>query len=80
MFTSLIAMLRDTVKTDAAVQAAMDTNRIKVPVYQADQTTIQNQFMAAIRDVKQEVGNDIASSRNLSKEVTQKMFAELTKG
>lgn len=73
-------MLRDTVKTDAAVQAAMDTNRIKVPVYQADQTTIQNQFMAAIRDVKQEVGNDIASSRNLSKEVTQKMFAELTKG
>lgn len=80
MFTSLSAMLRGTVKTDAAVQAARDTNRMKVPVYQADQTTIQNQFMAAIREVKQEVGNDIAASRDLSKEVTQKMFAELTKG
>lgn len=80
MFTSLSAMLRGTVKTDAAVQAARDTNRMKVPVYQADQTTIQNQFMAAIREVKQEVGNDIAASRDLSKEVTQKMFTELTKG
>ena len=80
MFTSLSAMLRGTVKTDAAVQAARDTNRMKVPVYQADQTTIQNQFMAAIREVKQEVGNDIAASRDLSKEVTQKMFTKLTKG
>ena len=80
MFTSLSAMLRGTVKTDAAVQAARDTNRMKVPVYQADQTTIQNQFIAAIREVKQEVGNDIAASRDLSKEVTQKMFTELTKG
>lgn len=80
LFTSLSAMLRGTVKTDAAVQAARDTNRMKVPIYQADQTTIQNQFMAAVREVKQEVGNDIAASRDLSKEVTQKMFAELTKG
>ncbi len=80
MFTSISAMLRGTVKTDAAVQAARDTNRMKVPVYQADQTTIQNQFMAAVREVKQEVGNDIAASRELSKEVTQKMFTELIKG
>ena len=80
MMTTLRSMLMGAVRTDATVQAAREVNRLKVPPYQADLTTIQNQFMAAVREVKQEVGNDLDAAKNLSKAVTQKMFTELTKG
>lgn len=80
MMTTLRSMLMGAVRTDAAVQAAREVNRLKVPPYQADLTTIQNQFMAAVREVKQEVGNDLDAAKSLSKAVTQKMFTELTKG
>ena len=80
MMTTLRSMLMGAVRTDAAVQAAREVNRLKVPPYQADFTTIQNQFMAAVREVKQEVGNDLDAAKSLSKAVTQKMFTELTKG
>lgn len=80
MMTTLRSMLMGAVRTDAAVQAAREVNRLKVPPYQADLTTIQNQFMAAVREVKQEVGNDLDAAKSLSKSVTQKMFTELTKG
>lgn len=80
MMTTLRSMLMGAVRTDAAVQAAREVNRLKVPPYQADLTTIQNQFMAAVREVKQEVGNDLDATKSLSKAVTQKMFTELTKG
>lgn len=80
MMTTLRSMLMGAVRTAAAVQAAREVNRLKVPPYQADLTTIQNQFMAAVREVKQEVGNDLDAAKSLSKAVTQKMFTELTKG
>ncbi|MBM6937330.1 helix-turn-helix transcriptional regulator [Pseudoflavonifractor phocaeensis] len=80
MMTTLRSMLMGAVRTDATVQAAREVNRLKVPPYQADLTTIQNQFMAAVREVKQEVGNDLDAAKSLSKAVTQKMFTELTKG
>ncbi len=80
MMTTLRSMLMGAVRTDASVQAAREVNRLKVPPYQADLTTIQNQFMAAVREVKQEVGNDLDATKSLSKAVTQKMFTELTKG
>ena len=80
MMTTLRSMLMGAVRTDAAVQAAREVNRLKVPPYQADLTTIQNQFLAAVREVKQEVGNDLDAAKSLSKAVTQKMFTELTKG
>lgn len=80
MMTTLRSMLMGAVRTDAAVQAAREVNRLKVPPYQADLTTIQNQFMEAVREVKQEVGNDLDAAKSLSKSVTQKMLTELTKG
>ena len=67
-------------KTDAAVQAARTVNRQKVPVYQADLTMIQNTFMAALREVKKEIGNDFTAAQSLTKGITQQMFTELTKG
>ena len=80
MLTTLSAMLRRNVKTDAAVQAARTVNRQKVPVYQADLTMIQNAFMAALREVKKEIGNDFTAAQTLTKGITQQMFSELTKG
>ena len=80
MLTTLSAMLRRNVKTDAAVQAARAVNRQKVPVYQADLTMIQNTFMAALREVKKEIGNDFTAAQSLTKGITQQMFSELTKG
>ena len=80
MLTTLSAMLRRNVKTDAAVQAARAVNRQKVPVYQADLTMIQNTFMAALREVQKEIGNDFTAAQSLTKGITQQMFSELTKG
>ena len=80
MLTTLSVMLRRNNKTDAAVQAARTVNRQKVPVYQADLTMIQNTFMAALREVKKEIGNDFTAAQSLTKGITQQMFTELTKG
>lgn len=80
MYASISALLRRDVKTDAAVQAARDANRQRVPVYQADLTMIQNSFMAALKEVKRELGNDLTAAQKLTKEVTQQMYASLTKG
>lgn len=80
MYATISAMLRRDVKTDAAVQAARDANRQRVPVYQADLTTIQNAFMASLKEVKRELGNDLTAAQTLTKEVTRQMYASLTKG
>jgi transcriptional regulator with XRE-family HTH domain len=63
-----------------AVQAARTANAMKVPAYQADQTTIQNTFMTVVKEIKKEAGSDLAAARAISKEATEKMFTELTKG
>lgn len=36
--------------------------------------------MAAVKEVKKEVGSDLAAAKALSKEATAEMFATLTKG
>ena len=41
---------------------------------------IQNTFMAALREVKKEIGNDFTAAQSLTKGITQQMFTELTKG
>ena len=79
ILTTISVMLRQNVKTDATVQAARDVNRQRVPVYQADLTMIQNTFMAALREVKKEIGNDFTVAQTLNKNITQQMFSELTK-
>lgn len=80
LYATLSAMLRNKVKTDAAVQAAQTVNRMRVPAYQADLTFIQNQFMTAIREVKKEIGSDFTAIQAMNKEVAEKIFTELTKG
>ena len=80
MYATISAMLRRDVKTDATVQGARDANRQGVPVYQADLTTIQNAFMASLKEVKRELGNDLTAAQTLTKEVTRQMYVSLTKG
>ena len=80
MITSLNSMLLGQVKTPAAVQAAREANARKIPVYQADLTNIQNTFVTAVKEVKQEYGSDLEAAKALSKELTTQMFATVTKG
>lgn len=80
MISSLSAMLLGQNKTNAAVMAAREANAQKVPVYQADLVRIQEGFMAAVKEVKKEVGSDLTAAKALSKEATEEMFATLTKG
>lgn len=80
MYATLSSMLLGINKTSAAVQAARTANAMKVPAYQADQTTIQNTFMTVVKEIKKEAGSDLAAAKAISKETTEKMFTELTKG
>lgn len=80
MYSTLSAMLRKTTKADAAVESARAMNRMKVPVYQADLTAIQMQFMSAVKEVKQEIGNDLSAAQKMTSQIAQKMFSEMTKG
>lgn len=80
MYTTLSSLLRKSIKTDAAVQAAREVNRLKAPVYQADLTTIQNQFMASLKEVKKEMESDFTAIQKISQAATKEMFEKLTKG
>ncbi len=80
LYTTLATLTKSTVKTDAATQTAKNIARLRTPTYQADLTTIETQFMAAVKEVKKEIGHDFAAQQILTKEAAEKMFAELTKG
>ena len=74
------AVLSGAENENAAKQAAQEISRSKLPVYQADLTQIQNQFLAAVTEVKREYDVDFTATKALTKEITERMFAELTKG
>lgn len=64
----------------ASQQAAQAVSLNKVPVFQADLSNIQNQFMAVLREIKKEMTSGEGISQNMTKELTEQMFSELTKG
>ena len=80
MYATLSRLTRKTVKSDAANQTAKKILQMRTPVYQADLTTIENQFMLAVKEVKKEIGNDYATAQALTVAAAERMFAELTKG
>ena len=80
MIASLNSMVLGQVRTPAAVQAAREANACRIPHYQADLTNIQNTFMAAVKEVKKEVGSELDAQKALSKEITAELFATVTKG
>ena len=80
LYTTLSSLMRKTVKTNAAVQAANEISRLKTPVYQADLATIENQFMLAVKEVKKEIGNDFAAIQAMTAAKAETMFSEIMKG
>ena len=74
------AVLSGTENKKAAQQTAKEIKRSRIPEYQADLTQIQNQFLAAITEVKKEYAVDFSAAQTMTKEITEKMFSELTKG
>ena len=62
----------------AAQQAAQVAALNKPPVYQADLTNIQNQFMAVLREIKKEIGTE--TGEPLTKEMVEQMYSETMKG
>lgn len=80
LYTTLSGMMRKTVKTNAAAQAANEINHLKTPVYQADLAAIENQFMLAVKEVKKEIGNDFAAIQAMTDAKAEAMFSEIMKG
>lgn len=60
--------------------SAKDVSALKTPIYQADLTSIQSNFMSAVKEIKKEFGRDIEISKKLEKDAFDKMLFELTKG
>lgn len=82
---SLSSMLLATGKEQSEIrktsqQAARVVSLNKVPIFQADLTNIQTQFMAVLREIKKEMASGEEVSQSMTKEMTEQMFSELTKG
>lgn len=83
MYQALSSMLLGTGKEQpdarkAAYQAAQTALLNKMPVYQADLTNIQNQFMTVLREIKKEISTE--AEEPLTKEVIEQMYSETMKG
>ncbi len=59
-------------------QVVHDIKSLKTPIYQADISAIQKQFITAVKEIK--TGTTVADSKQFTKEIASNMFAELTKG
>ena len=70
----------DPQQSEAARDAAHAVSLAKVPVRQTELTKIQNTFMAIVREIKQDAGSNLDRPKRVTKEVLNKLMAELIKG
>ncbi len=70
----------DPAQSEAAGDAARAVSLAKVPVRQTELTKIQNTFMAIVREIKQDAGSNLDRPKRVTKEVLNKLMAELIKG
>lgn len=79
-----IAALSDLLKgvgTPAAEQTVQTIEALKTPIYQAEETMLQNDFLTAIRQIKQQVGEDRAEqAARFTDEVMKQYTNSLDKG
>jgi len=61
-------------------EAARAVSLSKVPSYQVELTKIQNIFMVLLKELKRDAGSDLEPAKAATKEIVDKMLAELTKG
>ena len=67
--------------TPAAEQTAQTVDLMKAPIYQADETTLQTEFLTAIRQIKAKVGEDRAAQTALfTDETMEQIEQQLDKG
>ena len=65
-------------KWEAHLKEALgDMQAMKVPVYQADLTTIQNTFMSIVKDIKKELGSNLPKQRGAIRAAMEQIYAEL---
>ena len=62
-----------------ATEAKEDLKALKVPVYQADLTMIQNSFMSIVKEVKKELGSNLPNYKAPLRAVMEQIYAELPK-
>ena len=60
-------------------EAAQAVNLSKVPPHQVELAKIQNMFTAMLREMKRETGSDLEPAKAVTKEVVERMMAELSK-
>lgn len=75
MYSMLTAMLMR-----ESAGAANDVKSLRTPVYQADLTHIQTTFTKIVQQLKEDNAAKIEAAKKLTKDVMQKMLAELPKG
>ncbi len=85
LFSSMSEFLLDVGKNDpeqqaAAKEAARVVSLSKVPPHQVELTKIQNTFMVLLKELKRDAGSDLEPAKAVTKEIVDKMLAELTKG
>ncbi len=80
MYDSISDMLRGNAPTKAGAQAAREVSLYKQPIYQADLTNIEEQFMAVVKELKKDSKDDFSAERAMTKETVQDMFEEYCKG
>ena len=57
-----------------------DISELGLSVEAAKNLYTGNTFMTVVKEIKKEAGSDLVAAKAISKEATEKMFAELTKG
>ena len=75
MYSMLTAMLMG-----ENAEAATEVKALRTPAYQADLTHIQTAFTKIVQQLREDNAAKIEAARAVTKEVMQKMFAELPKG
>ena len=61
-------------------QAVHDISALKTPIYQADLSAIQRQFMAAVKEIRNNATTETEQAQKIQKDAFDKMLSELTKG
>ncbi len=64
----------------AAKGATHAVSLSRVPPHQVELAKIQNMFMLMLKEMKRDAGSDLEPAKAVTKEIVDKMLAELTKG
>ena len=63
-----------------AAEAARDVKLLRTPVYQMELANIEEIFMRTIQEIKRDIGSQVKPAQDLTKEMIQSMYGNLTKG